>query len=573
MYRTVDPRNGTVMEVESYREKGCKYPKRRQTCIGKMVDGRFMPNQHYIDREEKKELGEKVKELEKELAFRTRENKELSKAAGDASSRRKEGLTYVLNGLAEEEGILEAAGKTFGDAAPLVLSLCYYMISSQAGAMDDFTYYARTSSHPYGDDVSPAAISNLLKSITEEKTIEFFRCLSEGKRKGRDSFVAFDGTTISSYSGELDMCETSQGKRDPDLRHFAIAAAYSSSSGLCSYYRLYRGNIPDMKTIEDFAAVATAYGLPVVNVVMDRGYSSYENILTVKKCFKTDAITCLKKNTQLYRKAFDALAGTFESDYRNYIPSNEVYGSSQWLDVEVAEGESASLERFWLHLYYDRARAASEEIRLHAQVSDSIEQLNAKVRDGKIALRDAKEGRFEAKCKSLIKVRTLPGRKFAFEADMEKLEEARRKLGYFVLLSTKRMDASAALGLYRAKDGVERIFNTLKNDLGFTRAEVKTDETLQGKVFIAMVAGMLVQRMKNLIREHRDVLGRALTFNKARKELELMFTFSSDASKKRWCEISDKQAAIVEAMGLPLPVEKSKVVMKAKGKRGPKKKA
>jgi transposase len=116
---------------------------------------------------------------------------------------------------------------------------------------------------------------------------------------------------------------------------------------------------------------------------------------------------------------------------------------------------------------------------------------------------------------------------------------------------------------------VERIFNNVKNDIGFDRPAVKTDATLEGKVFIVMLAGMLSTLIRNAMREHRKELTRKTTYNKVLKELECMYTFTIKG-KTTWCEISEKQALILNCLGVPLPVEPKTVKAKVVKKRGPK---
>ena len=149
------------------------------------------------------------------------------------------------------------------------------------------------------------------------------------------------------------------------------------------------------------------------------------------------------------------------------------------------------------------------------------------------------------------------------------MDEARGKLGYFMILSTEDLSASQVLDIYRAKDGVERIFNNVKNDIGFDRPAVKTDATLEGKVFIVMLAGMLSTHIRNAMRVHRKELTRKMTYNKLLKELEYMYTFTIKG-KTKWCEISERQALILKCLDVPLPVEPKVVKAKIVKKRGPK---
>jgi transposase len=194
------------------------------------------------------------------------------------------------------------------------------------------------------------------------------------------------------------------------------------------------------------------------------------------------------------------------------------------------------------------------------------------VANNKLSVRDAQKRTFVCKHKSLIAVRKTGNSTCVFEMDCKAVDEARGKLGYFMLLSTEDLSAGQVLDIYRAKDGVEKVFNNAKNDIGFDRPAVKTDATLQGKVFIIMLASMISTHIRNLMRSHRKELTRKTTYNKVLKELSCMYTFTIQG-KTTWCEISERQAMILECLDVPLPVEPKKVKAKLKKKRGPKPKA
>ncbi len=133
------------------------------------------------------------------------------------------------------------------------------------------------------------------------------------------------------------------------------------------------------------------------------------------------------------------------------------------------------------------------------------------------------------------------------------------------------MDATDAIFYYRGRDGIERIFNMLKNDLGFTRALVKTDETLQGKVFCVMVAVMIVSYIRRKMREARGngKITRKLTYKKVVHELECIYTYKM-GNKTVWTEISERQSTIFKFLDIELPAKPNNIkVRKVRVKKKP----
>ncbi len=581
MFPYTDKKTGAVFEITAYRVSGEKNPKQHKVCIGKRdKDGKFIPNKFYIERTKKEELESKVAELQAQLDSTSKEAKKndkevkaLSTVISSVSGKKKTGLTYALDHIATVEGFVSALYAVFGEKlANKILSLSYYVLVTKNGALDDFSFFDMSHVHPCGSDISSSESSAILASIQAEHVNGFFKAIRKTgpSRGGEDHFCAFDGSAFSSYSDDLSEVEVSKGKQDPELKHFGMAAVYSSREGRCAYYRLYRGNIPDIKTIDNFVDVAKAMGFNFRRVALDRGYCAYNNLLRLYNECHYDVIMCMKSNMVVFKDALESAKGTFEEDCTHYIGNHEVYGKTIRQELVLTDEEDKKYPiKAYMHVYYDKRKAADQEPKLYAELEDSLTKLTDMVQQKELSVKDAQKGKFKCKRKSLITVRKTGNSTCVFEMNTKAVDEARGKLGYFMILSTEDLSASQVLDIYRAKDGVERIFNNVKNDIGFDRPAVKTDATLEGKVFIVMLAGMLSTHIRNAMRVHRKELTRKMTYNKLLKELEYMYTFTIKG-KTKWCEISERQALILKCLDVPLPVEPKVVKAKIVKKRGPK---
>ncbi|HKM07031.1 MAG TPA: transposase [Sphaerochaeta sp.] len=584
MYLHTDKRSGLVMEITSYRVPGGKYPLQDKVYIGRVDEnGVFVPNKFFIERSKKEELQGEVSRLQEELDAmgkgekkQSKEVKALTKVVTSVSGKKKAGLTYALHHIATVEGFVAALYALFGDKkADLILSLSYYVLVTKNEALDDFWDFDLSHVHPCGRDISSSESSAILASITEEHVNEFFKILRKANptRSKEDHFCAFDGTAFSSYSNDLSEVEVSKGKQDPDLKHFAMAAVYSSLERRCVYYRIYRGNIPDSKTIDNFVDVAKAMGYNFSRVALDRGYCSWNNLLRLHHECRYNVIMCIKSNMTVYKDSLESVKGSFEEDCTLYLSQHGVYAKTVRQEIVLTDDKKKEYPtKVHVHVYYSRMKAADQEPKLYGELEDSITSLTEKVADKELSVKDAQQRLFACKHKSLISVRKTGNSTCVFEMDTKAVDEARGKLGYFMLLSTEDLSAGQVLDIYRAKDGVERVFNNAKNDIGFDRPAVKTDATLQGKVFIIMLAGMISTVIRNRMRAHRKELTRKTTYNKVLKELSCMYTFEIKG-KTTWCEVSERQELILTCLDVPLPVEPKKVTAKLKKKRGPKPKA
>lgn len=566
MFRHVD-KMGCVFERRSYRVPGEKYPKAETKCIGKMVDGEFLPNAYFIERTAKENLEKELAEVKEQLKTLTQQSKKETKkekkieevASVAVSSRKKEGGTYAIEKIAEQEYIMTALEETFGkEDASEIMTIIEYIILTESSAFDDFNYFHDSHTHKHARNISSTEFSRFLSKITEEKVNLFFRNLDKlvPKNGKGDAYCSFDSTAISSYSEELSDVEVSKGKQDPDLKHLCIAAAHSSLTKKCGYYRLYRGNIPDIKTIDNFVDEMKGWGFSFKKSILDRGYMSMNNIHRLHVNLKAEVMGMLPSSFGVFKTAVNRAKKSLVKDSAHYIEEQQVYGETYPETIKYKVGEEEFEMYVYIHVFFSEARKDDETRKLHEELTDRIIALNLDFENGKISYKDAINRNFTANHKSCIKVTKLPGRKVRFEKDNAAIDEALALAGYFCILSTELMKAAEAILRYRTRDGVERVFNILKNDLSFRRCNVKTDETLQGKVFCTMLGTMIVSTIREKMSDARKegkIKGK-LTYHKLVKELECIYSYKV-GEKTLWSEISERQKTIFSFLGIDLPAE------------------
>ena len=80
-------------------------------------------------------------------------------------------------------------------------------------------------------------------------------------------------------------------------------------------------------------------------------------------------------------------------------------------------------------------------------------------------------------------------------------------MGYIALLTSKKMEASEALDIYRDRDAIEKMFRSLKSGMDFDHAGVQSRMSLESKVFLTFVASIvrneIFQKTKQLRLEDR----------------------------------------------------------------------
>jgi len=81
--------------------------------------------------------------------------------------------------------------------------------------------------------------------------------------------------------------------------------------------------------------------------------------------------------------------------------------------------------------------------------------------------------------------------KFQVSLRKNAISQAINKMGKFILLTRGEFSWEECLSLYRSKDVVEKGFNVLKNDIDLIPANLKTNSSLRGYLFIAFIALIL----------------------------------------------------------------------------------
>jgi transposase len=119
-------------------------------------------------------------------------------------------------------------------------------------------------------------------------------------------------------------------------------------------------------------------------------------------------------------------------------------------------------------------------------------------------------------------------------------------MGKFILLYRGEFSWEECLSLYRSKDVVEKGFDVLKNDIDLMPANLRTNSSLRGYLFVAFLA--LILRMK-LMRLMIDAgLNKRYSVEGLFTELEKIKVMILPDGEKITTEISKRQREILDAL-------------------------
>lgn len=92
--------------------------------------------------------------------------------------------------------------------------------------------------------------------------------------------------------------------------------------------------------------------------------------------------------------------------------------------------------------------------------------------------------------------------------------------GYFVLVSSKEMNAAEALEIYRNRDSIEKQFRALKTEMGYKTYRVHSQTSLEAKTYVMFLASIVRNHIYQRLKEINIKDKKNYTVPSALRELE-----------------------------------------------------
>jgi len=225
--------------------------------------------------------------------------------------------------------------------------------------------------------------------------------------------------------------------------------------------------------------------------------------------------------------------------YRNDIVNH----SECRLGKDLPYAKSVIREEFGIrlkvHIYYSPSKAAIEEEILYADIEkceNALEQMT------ETPQRSSRYDRY-------FKINHKKGGGIGFIRDTEKINAIISRLGFFIIVETD-FEASSydILMTYRRRDVVEKSFDDLKNELDMKRLHCHSDQTTEGKMFVAFIALIMRSWMHNKLKEYMNTS--SISFTTVLKELRKIKYVKTMDGRKLLSPVTKKQREIINTCGL-----------------------
>ncbi|MGN0363404.1 MAG: transposase [Bilifractor sp.] len=384
---------------------------------------------------------------------------------------------------------------SFSSRYKQILSISYFLVLEYGMSMYRFHKWGLTHKHPFGEDIPSQRSDDLFSELSESGKMEFFR--RQAKRRSEKEYLAFDTTSISSYSELIHLAKYGKNKEGDDLPQINLALLYGEISRLPVYYRKLAGNTADVSTIKNLIRNIDFLQMEKLSFVLDRGFFSEANINDLMKHHHIFLIGA-RLNLKIVKKHLDAVRGDKLISWENYHDDIGLYVTyvtsftEEWdyHEDNPRTGESIDAKRrVYVHLYFNAQRCTDERVTF----SKYLTRLQRELESG-----NRKEDHEEA-YQRFFEVHETPKRGMKVIPKEDAIRRKQKDFGYFALISN---GIKEAIRIYRTRDLAEKSFANLKERLDMRRMSVFSAENFEGKLFVQFVALMHLSYIKKMMEKH-----------------------------------------------------------------------
>ena len=453
------------------------------------------------------------------------------------------GATYLFDAIGEKLGITRDLKACFPESYKQILSIAYYLVMEDRNPLSRFPKWAMTHRHPFGTNIPSQRSSEIFAAVSEDAKQSFF--LLQGKRRLEREYLAYDTTSISSYSKSIKQVKYGHNKDHDPLPQINLALLFGEESRLPVYFRKLPGNITDVKTIQKLLADIDFLQLGKVKLVMDRGFYSEENINALyQKHYKF--LIAGRTSLKFIQKRLDEVREimTSRENYSSKYRLSYYSSTIDWIYSETKPRSKAigtAERRMYLHLYHNDQRATDDKI----EFNELLDLLEEELLSGK---RNPEHEKLYTK---YFEINETPVRGISLTPKQDSINKVKRNYGYFALLSNGIKNPLEALEIYRAKDLIEKAFGNLKERLNMRRTSVSSDESLDGKLFVQFIALIYLSYIKKIMSDNN--LFKNYTLQELLDEFDIIERFDQPGRKHHVGEMTKRQKELYTIMGVDIP--------------------
>lgn len=428
--------------------------------------------------------------------------------------RTKVGMMDIIDHIGNVSGIDDAIyGNTDTGTAQKILSLARYLLATNGQSLPGIQTWQFTHPLPYEDGISEDVYHDLFEEVGRDESFQqsFFLSRCAGIRD--KAVLAYDSTTISTYSGNLPEARYGFNKAHDGLQTIKVLTLYSIETRQSVAFTKQPGNLPDVITIENALKQLDILGLGKSEIVTDNGYYSEQNLADMLHAH-FDFITLSKVSISWIKKELKAHADEFRKTASVCPYDTSIHGITVMLMHDfsyrrkyasrkkgIPEGEEETFSRrIYLHLFFNPMKRVEED----AAFDRDLLELKKQLEEGTSVEELSASG--QEKAARYLQIRHY-GSRVTVVFNEKTIRALKEEHGYFVLVSNCEKDPFECLRKYRRRETIESFFESGKQRADGTRTRVWNTDTLRGRLFVQFVSLCYYEYLSEAIREMKKPLG------------------------------------------------------------------
>lgn len=426
-----------------------------------------------------------------------------ARAAPVSATRKHTGLTDILEHVGGESGIDGDVRRAFpeGGVAEKILSLARFWVATGGQTPPRMAAWQAMHPTPHPGTMSEDVIGDLFRQVgCDEEGIQRYFRLRAG-RLGANPAVAYDSTTVSTYSERLHEARRGFNKDGDGLDTIKLLTLYSVKEREPIAFAKQPGNVPDVVSVGNALTQLECLGLTQALVVTDNGYYSQSNMAEFA-VRGMKFLTLADPDVRWVRESIDALRDELEGGGCICPFDPDTCGATRFFPAQPLTrkkrggGEETVSRRLWVHVFRSPDVRAKRECEFNRRLVEVRGLLERGEELSPSAQRWADR----------YLVVSRGGRKVA--CNDEAIREARKSFGFFALVTNQRMDTFEALRNYRLREKIEELYGMGKRYFDGRRPRLWNADALRGRQFVQFVGLGYLSRFRKKVGEMENALGR-----------------------------------------------------------------
>lgn len=398
--------------------------------------------------------------------------------------------------------------------AQKIISVARYLLATDGQTLPGIATWQYNHKLPYEEGISEDIYHDLFVNVGRDESLQqnFFKERCRGLND-KDA-VAYDSTTISTYSSGQSDARYGFNKASDGLKTVKLLSLYSIESRQPIAFTKQPGNLSDVMSVTNAINQLSALDVKATEIITDNGYYSEANLSELLQA-KYNFITLIKTNISWVKPQIDLCREELENIKTMCPYDSKIHGktvmlkhdfkktrkySSQKKDIKKGEVEPFS-RRIYLHIYYSATRQNDERVEFEKDLWNIKNLLETGTGVDELS---EKAQKYVTKY-LIVKNR---GKKVIVDFKDNEIKEAYKYHGYFVLISSKENDTFECLRKYRKRGTIESFFRTEKQRVDGSRIRVWDSDTLRGRMFVQFVALCYYEYLGEEIRKLKSTLGK-----------------------------------------------------------------